>query len=41
MREKIAFISGNHKLSGLLEAPELDVKFYALFAYWFTCGKLV
>jgi putative redox protein len=39
MREKVEFISGNHKLSGLLETPESDVKFYALFAHCFTCGK--
>lgn len=33
MREKVEFVSGEHKLSGLLESPESDVKFYALFAY--------
>jgi putative redox protein len=39
MREKIEFISGENKLSGLLESPESGVKFYALFAHCFTCGK--
>ncbi|ARD46338.1 bifunctional alpha/beta hydrolase/OsmC family protein [Colwellia sp. PAMC 21821] len=39
MRTKVEFISGEHKLSGLLETPESDVKFYALFAHCFTCGK--
>lgn len=39
MRKKVEFISGEHKLSGLLETPEADVKFYALFAHCFTCGK--
>lgn len=39
MREKVEFVSGEHKLSGLLESPESDVKFYALFAHCFTCGK--
>ncbi len=39
MREKVEFISGDHKLSGLLESPESGVKFYALFAHCFTCGK--
>lgn len=39
MREKVEFISGEHKLSGLLESPESEVKFYALFAHCFTCGK--
>lgn len=39
MRQKVEFISGEHKLSGLLETPESDVKFYALFAHCFTCGK--
>tara|TARA_R110000744_G_scaffold304543_2_gene413034 strand:+ start:2221 stop:3471 length:1251 start_codon:yes stop_codon:yes gene_type:complete len=39
MRKKVEFISGEHKLSGLLETPESDVKFYALFAHCFTCGK--
>jgi putative redox protein len=39
MRQKVEFISGDHKLSGLLETPESDIKFYALFAHCFTCGK--
>jgi uncharacterized OsmC-like protein/alpha/beta superfamily hydrolase len=39
MREKVEFISGEHRLSGLLESPESEVKFYALFAHCFTCGK--
>lgn len=39
MRKKVEFTSGEHKLSGLLETPETDVKFYALFAHCFTCGK--
>jgi putative redox protein len=39
MREKVEFISGEHTLSGLLESPESGVKFYALFAHCFTCGK--
>lgn len=39
MRKKVQFISGEHKLSGLLESPESEVKFYALFAHCFTCGK--
>lgn len=39
MRKKVEFISGKHTLSGLLESPESDVKFYALFAHCFTCGK--
>lgn len=39
MRQKVEFTSGDHKLSGLLETPETNVKFYALFAHCFTCGK--
>ena len=39
MRKKVEFISGEHRLSGLLESPESEVKFYALFAHCFTCGK--
>jgi putative redox protein len=39
MREKVEFTSAEHRLSGLLESPESDVKFYALFAHCFTCGK--
>ena len=33
MREKVEFIRGEHTLSGLLESPESDIKFYALFIY--------
>lgn len=39
MRQKVEFTSGSHTLSGLLETPESSVKFYALFAHCFTCGK--
>jgi len=39
MRQKVEFTSGNHTLSGLLESPDADIKFYALFAHCFTCGK--
>lgn len=39
MRQKVEFTSGTNQLSGLLETPETDVKFYALFAHCFTCGK--
>jgi putative redox protein len=39
MRQKVEFTSGDHTLSGLLETPEANVKFYALFAHCFTCGK--
>jgi uncharacterized OsmC-like protein/alpha-beta hydrolase superfamily lysophospholipase len=39
MRKKVEFISGEHRLSGLLESHESEVKFYALFAHCFTCGK--
>jgi putative redox protein len=39
MRHKVEFTSGAHSLSGLLETPESNVKFYALFAHCFTCGK--
>ncbi|MFT4653994.1 MAG: uncharacterized OsmC-like protein/fermentation-respiration switch protein FrsA (DUF1100 family) [Kangiellaceae bacterium] len=39
MRQKVEFISGNHTLSGLLEIPQSNIKFYALFAHCFTCGK--
>tara|TARA_R110002167_G_scaffold159365_1_gene354961 strand:- start:162 stop:1364 length:1203 start_codon:yes stop_codon:yes gene_type:complete len=39
MRQKVEFTSGNHTLSGLLETPESNIKFYALFAHCFTCGK--
>ncbi|MEO9275945.1 bifunctional alpha/beta hydrolase/OsmC family protein [Marinomonas sp. 5E14-1] len=39
MRQKVEFTSGDHTLSGLLETPESGIKFYALFAHCFTCGK--
>ena len=39
MRQKVEFTSGEHLLSGLLESPEIDIKYYALFAHCFTCGK--
>ena len=39
MRKKIEFVSGDHTLSGLLEVPDSQVKFYTLFAHCFTCGK--
>ncbi len=39
MRQKVEFASGSHTLSGMLETPESDIKFYALFAHCFTCGK--
>jgi uncharacterized OsmC-like protein/alpha/beta superfamily hydrolase len=39
VRQKVEFISGNHTLSGLLEIPQSNIKFYALFAHCFTCGK--
>lgn len=39
MRQKVEFISNGHTLSGLLETPESNIKFYALFAHCFTCGK--
>jgi len=39
MRQKVEFTSGSHTLSGLLETPKSDVKFYALFAHCFTCNK--
>lgn len=39
MRQKVEFTSGKHTLSGLLETPESNVRFYALFAHCFTCGK--
>jgi len=39
MRQKVEFTSGSHTLSGLLETPETDIKFYALFAHCFTCNK--
>jgi uncharacterized OsmC-like protein/alpha/beta superfamily hydrolase len=39
MRQKVEFTSGEYQLSGLLESPETDIKYYALFAHCFTCGK--
>lgn len=39
MRRKVEFFSGEHTLRGLLESPESDIKFYALFGHCFTCGK--
>jgi len=39
MRQKVEFSSGSHTLSGLLETPEENVRFYALFAHCFTCSK--
>ena len=39
MRQKISFQSGDLTLAGQLEAPAGDIKFYALFAHCFTCGK--
>jgi putative redox protein len=39
MRQKVQFQSGSNTLSGLLEVPESNVRFYALFAHCFTCGK--
>ncbi|MFY8325887.1 alpha/beta fold hydrolase [Pseudoalteromonas sp. ZZD1] len=39
MRQKITFQSGELQLAGQLESPADDIKFYALFAHCFTCGK--
>lgn len=39
MRQKVEFTSAGNTLTGLLETPESDVRFYALFAHCFTCGK--
>ncbi len=39
MRQKIEFKSGENTLSGLLETPEDNIRFFALFAHCFTCGK--
>jgi putative redox protein len=39
MRQKVEFKSGNNTLSGLLETPESNIRFFALFAHCFTCGK--
>ncbi len=39
MRQKVTFKSGKTRLAGLLEMPQAEVKFFALFAHCFTCGK--
>lgn len=39
MRQKVSFKSGDLKLAGQLELPSGEIKFYALFAHCFTCGK--
>jgi len=39
MRQKVEFISAGKVLRGLLETPDAEVRFYALFAHCFTCGK--
>ncbi|MBO1255744.1 OsmC family protein [Alteromonas sp. 5E99-2] len=39
MKQKIEFCSGESTLSGLLETPDSEIRFYALFAHCFTCGK--
>jgi putative redox protein len=39
MRQKVSFKSGDLELAGQLELPASEVKFYALFAHCFTCGK--
>ncbi|NMR25321.1 OsmC family protein [Pseudoalteromonas sp. NEC-BIFX-2020_015] len=39
MRQKISFKSGDLTLAGQLETPTREIKFYALFAHCFTCGK--
>ncbi|KKL07969.1 hypothetical protein LCGC14_2580660, partial [marine sediment metagenome] len=39
MRQKVTFKSGELSLAGQLETPASDIKFYALFAHCFTCGK--
>jgi len=39
MRQKVSFKSGDLELAGQLERPSGDIKFYALFAHCFTCGK--
>jgi len=39
MRRKVVFESNGLNLSGALEAPESEVRCYALFAHCFTCGK--
>ncbi|WP_372762239.1 alpha/beta fold hydrolase [Pseudoalteromonas sp.] len=39
MRQKVSFNSGELTLAGQLELPAGEIKFYALFAHCFTCGK--
>ncbi len=39
MQQKLTFQSGKIELSGQLELPSSEVKFFALFAHCFTCGK--
>ncbi len=40
MREQVQFTGhDNHTLAGLLDAPDGEIKGYALFAHCFTCGK--
>ena len=39
MQQKLTFKSGNVDLSGQLELPQGEIKFFALFAHCFTCGK--
>jgi putative redox protein len=39
MRKKVEFASNSITLSGALEAPESDIRCFALFAHCFTCGK--
>ena len=39
MRQKVEFTNGSNMLSGVLETPTSDIKFYALFAHCFTCSK--
>lgn len=39
MKQKVTFQSGDFSLQGLLETPDSDVRFFALFAHCFTCGK--
>lgn len=39
MRQKVEFNSSGTMLRGLLETPETEVRFYAIFAHCFTCGK--
>ena len=39
MRKKVEFESNGIRLAGALEAPDSEVRCYALFAHCFTCGK--